>query len=53
MLIALLRCLGHVLRMPNQRSPRRAMFSCAEGGKKTRGGQTKTALVYGVTDNWT
>ncbi|CAH8430565.1 unnamed protein product [Schistosoma mattheei] len=38
-----LRWLGHVLRMPNDRLPRRAMFSgIGVGWKKARGGQTKT-----------
>ncbi|KAH9592320.1 Myotubularin- protein 14, variant 2 [Schistosoma haematobium] len=38
-----LRWLGHVLRMPNHRLPRRAMFSgIGVGWKKARGGQTKT-----------
>ncbi|VDP32329.1 unnamed protein product [Schistosoma margrebowiei] len=37
-----LRWLGHVLRMPNDRLPRRAMFSgIGVGWKKARGGQTK------------
>ncbi|VDP01088.1 unnamed protein product [Schistosoma margrebowiei] len=38
-----LRWLGHVLRMPNHRLPRRAMFSgIGVSWKKARGGQTKT-----------
>ncbi|CAH8481648.1 unnamed protein product [Schistosoma intercalatum] len=38
-----LRWLGHVLRMPNDRLPRRAMLSgIGVGWKKARGGQTKT-----------
>ncbi|VDP00735.1 unnamed protein product [Schistosoma margrebowiei] len=38
-----LKWLGHVLRMPNHRLPRRAMFSgIGVGWKKARGSQTKT-----------
>ena len=38
-----LRWLGHVLRMPSDRLPRRAMFSgIGVGWKKSRGGQAKT-----------
>ncbi|VDO90184.1 unnamed protein product [Schistosoma curassoni] len=38
-----LRWLGHVLRMPEHRLPRRAMLnSVGDGWKKIRGGQTKT-----------
>ncbi|VDP85124.1 unnamed protein product [Schistosoma mattheei] len=38
--------MGHVLRMPNDRLPRRAMFSgIGVGWKKARGGQTKTCCI--------
>ncbi|VDO64171.1 unnamed protein product, partial [Schistosoma curassoni] len=38
-----LRWLGYVLRMPNHRLHRRAMFyAVGDGWKKARGGQTKT-----------
>ncbi|VDO62219.1 unnamed protein product [Schistosoma margrebowiei] len=50
-----LRWLGHVLRMPNDRLPRRAMFSgIGIGWKKGRGGQIQNmAQIHEVTDKWT
>ena len=39
-----LRWLGHVLRMPEHRLPRRAMLtSIGDGWKRVRGGQTETS----------
>ncbi|VDP54144.1 unnamed protein product [Schistosoma mattheei] len=41
-----MRWLGHVLRMPEHRLPRRAMLTgVRDGWKKVRGGQTKCGII--------